>query len=109
MRRIADDQGGDVDYRVQVWSYQVGFAVEHISLSTTESSVATNLIAALERGDPELVRVDGHDAWQVTDGPTGDIFVGWQTTQIGAAWISLSIPAGLASLTPDIRAALRSD
>jgi len=109
MRRIAEDQGGDVDYRVQVWSYQVGFEVEHISLSTTEDSVATNLIAALERGDPELVRVDGHDAWQVTDGPTGDIFVGWQTTRIGAAWISLSIPAGLASLVPRIRAALHFD
>ena len=108
MRRVAEDQGGDVDFRVQVWTYQVGTVVEHITLGSTEDSVATSVIAALTRGKPKVVRVDGHDAWQVTDLPTGDIYIGWQTSQTRPAWANLTIPASLASLTPQILAALRS-
>jgi hypothetical protein len=104
MRRVADDQGGDVEYRVQSWAYQD----EHIFLSSTQDSVATSVIAVLTRGQPELVRVDGHDAWQVTDSTTGEILIGWQTTATHPAWVALTIPAALAALASQIRAALHA-
>lgn len=108
LRRVAEDQGGDVQYRVQVWTYQVGSVVENITLMSTQASVATSVIAALTHGKPELVRIDGHDAWQVTDSATGDIYIGWQAGEDRPAWVALTIPASLASLTLQIRAALRS-
>lgn len=109
MRRVAEDQGGDVEYRVQVWNYQVGSDVEQIVVSSTEDSVAGSVLGSLSRGEPELVRVDGHDAWQVTDLTIGEILIGWQSIRTRPAWVNLSIPTRLASLTPQIRAALRAD
>lgn len=108
LRRVAEDQGGDVRYRVQVWTYQVGSVVENITLLSTQDSVATSVIAALTHGKPELVRIDGHDVWQVTDPTTGDIYIGWQAGEDRPAWVALTIPASLASVTVQIRAALRS-
>ena len=109
MRRVAEDQGGDVDYRVQVWTYQVGSVVANISVSSTQDSVAASVIAALTRGTPQLVRVAGHAAWQVSDPTTGDVRVGWQTGETHPAWVGLTIPASMSSVTAQIRAALRSD
>jgi hypothetical protein len=109
MSRIAEDGGGDVESRFQVWSYQVGSVVEHITLVSDDDSVASGVVAILARDKPEVVRIDGHDAWQVTDSSTGDTYIGWQTGGDRPAWTGLIIPAPLASLTPEIRAALRSE
>jgi hypothetical protein len=109
MRRIAEDHGGDVETRTLVWDYQVGSAVEQIFVGSDDDSVAAKVIAVLVRGKPEQVRIDGHDAWQVADPTTGELRFGWQTGGTHPAWVALIIPARLASLTPQIRAALQSD
>jgi hypothetical protein len=104
MRALATDHGGEVESRVQVWNYRL----DKITLLSIQDTVASGRANLLARGKPEEVRVDGHDAWQVTDATTGEIQIGWQTDDGGPAWRTLIIPAGLASLAPEIRAALQS-
>ena len=108
MRILATDQGGDVESRAQVWSYQHGSVVDKITLLSLQGTVASGRANLLARGKPEQVRIDGYDAWQVTDSTTGEIQIGWPTEDTPPEWLTLTIPATLESLTPQIRAALQS-
>ena len=108
MRGIATDRGGEVESHGYVWNYRLGSVVDKITLLSLQSTVAAGRANLLARGKPEEVRIDGHDAWQVTDSATGEIQIGWQTDDARPAWLILTIPASLASLTPQIRAALQS-
>jgi hypothetical protein len=105
---LAVERAGDVESRSQVWNYQHGSLTGKITLLSLQGSEASGRANLLARGKPETVRIDEHDAWQVTDSSTGETMIGWQTDEARGAWITLSIPAGLASLTPEVRAALRS-
>jgi hypothetical protein len=107
MRRLATDRGGEVESRAQVWNYRVGSVLDKITLLSIQDTGASGRANLLARGKPEAVLIDGHDAWQVIDSTTGEIQIGWQTGNARPTWNTLTVPARLAPLTPQIRAALQ--
>lgn len=108
MRSLATDRAGEVPSHAWVWNYGGGSVLDKITLLSIDDTVAAGRSNVLARGMPERVQIDGHDAWQVADSTTGEIQIGWQTDEARPAWLTLTIPARLAALAPQIRNALRS-
>jgi hypothetical protein len=107
MTRVAEDTAGDVASVAHVWRHDGDSGGGEIVLLSIDDAVAAGLSNLLAVGKPEHVEVLGHGALQAR-AVTGDIVVGWQPPGPTERWVTLTVPAALAELTPTILEGLSS-
>lgn len=94
---ITHESGGSIQARNQAWTYRGHVIVA----SVTRSSGASVLSGVLELGYPAEDRIQGRQAWRVTD-REGGVVVGILLDPVASDVVRVAIPAELVSQTNEI-------